>query len=181
MPNFSKITVTIVVLIAVSSVCFAAGAAAQNATETESNNSNEYQQIIDEDTRIVSSSWDRGQVTILVESDKLQTLTITDGSIDLQAQKSGVVPRKFPRVTEGRTEVTFTVSNPGDAAVTVAASRKMIFLSPGRGGSAIIGGPWSANDVRASAVGSVISVSIVTMFFVFRRIRSPSKEGDRIA
>lgn len=148
---------------------------------TETSNSTQYQLQINDDTRIVNSSWDRGTVTFVVESDISQLIVVTDSSIDMQAQKAGEVPQLHTAVPKGRSKISFTVQNPREAVVTVNSKKDLIFLSPGRGSSTIIGGPWTVSDARAAGVGTALGISIVTMFIVLRRIRSPAENGERIA
>lgn len=136
---------------------------------------------IDQFTRIVNSSWSDGTVTFIVESDKRQRIKITDSSIDVQAHEAVDIPQARHRLPEGRTEVTFTVTNPGSSAITVATPRGMVGLSPGKGSGALIGGPYTASDAQASGVGVGLSISLLVMFKVLRRLRSNGGIAERVA
>lgn len=156
--------------------------AASRPPETESDQDETvYQIAIDKDTRIINSSWSDGTVTFLIESDKRQRIKITDSSINIQAHEAVDIPQARHTIPVGRTEVTFSVENPGNAGITVATTRGMIGLSPGDGTTTLIGGPYTASDAQASGLGVGISISLIVLIKVLRRLRTSGGNAERIA
>ena len=119
----------------------------------ESRDNSTYQIAIDDDVRVVSSSWSNGKLTAVVEADRAKQLVITDASKDLTRYEATDIRRSRLTLPSGRTEVTFQVAKPSSAAVTAATSDGIVGLSPGDGsGWFDRAAEWL--DVRAAGAGA---------------------------
>ena len=125
------------------------------STPTERSDNSTYQIAIDDDVRVVSSSWSDGELTALIEADRPSTLVVTDASKDLTRYEATNIKRQRVDLPHGTTEVTFTVEKPSSAAVTAATSDGIVGLSPGDGsGWFDRAAEWV--DVRAAAGGAAV-------------------------
>jgi hypothetical protein len=89
---------------------------------------------------------------MVVESDKRVSGTITDASRPIQGTID--IPRKNVNLVEGRTEVTFTVVDSSNAAVTFDVDGRLTGV--GEQGATIFGGPATWDYVRAGSAAGVI-------------------------
>ena len=173
-------TTLIAVLLLLAFVAVPSVAAAQaDPTSTPSAEQETYLIEIDSDTRIVESTWIDGTVSFVVEADQPTTITVTDASIPLQDHDAVDIPRKTQRVPEGRTEITFSVTEPSNAAVTVAAERGLVGLSPGE--PSLFSGSASWSDVQLAAVSGAASLAIVAIIVVIRTVLGRTDSPERVA
>jgi hypothetical protein len=173
-------TTLVAVLLLLAFVAAPSVAAAQeDPTPTPSAEQETYLIEIDSDTRIVESTWNDGTVSFVVEADESTTITVTDASIPLQDHDAIDIPRKTQRVPEGRTEISFSVTEPSNAAVTVAAERGLVGLSPGE--PSLFSGSASWSDVQLAAVSGAFSVAMVAIIVVIRTVLGRTDSPERVA
>jgi len=169
----------IAVLLLLAFVAAPSVAAAQESTPTPNGEQETYLIEIDSNTRIVESTWNDGTVSFVVEVDESTTITVTDASIPLQDHEAVDIPRKTQRVPEGRTEISFSVTEPSNAAVTVAAERGLVGLSPGE--PSLFSGSASWSDVQLAAVSGAFSVALVAIVVVIRTVLGRTDSPERVA
>jgi hypothetical protein len=108
--------------------------------------------------RVVEQEWDDGTLTMVVEVDRSQTITVTDASLNLQNYEAKQIRQENRRVPPGRTEFVFAVEKPNKAAVTVGSSRGgLVGLSPGDG-AGMFSRAASWGDVRVAAVFALFAI-----------------------
>jgi hypothetical protein len=176
-PKLTVIAVSLLIALTASPMV---AAAQESPTPTPSDESQQTYLIeIDDSTRIVSSEWNSGTVTFVVEADSSTTITVTDASIPLQEYDAVDIPRKSQQIPEGRTEVSFSVTEPSDAAVTVATSRGLVGLSPGS--PSLFSGSASWSDVQIAAVSGAAGVGSVAIIVVIRTVLGRTDSPERVA
>jgi hypothetical protein len=122
----------------------------------DSKNGSEYLIEVDSDVRIVSATWNDGEVSMLVEADRSSLITITDASLDLQNHEATEIKRSRQRIPAGVTRINFTTEKPRTAAVTVATRNGLVGLSPGDGlGLYDRAASWV--DVRVAGAAAILA------------------------
>jgi hypothetical protein len=122
----------------------------------DSENGSEYLIEVDSDVRIVSATWNDGEVSMLVEADRSSLITITDASLDLQNHEATEIKRSRQRIPAGVTRINFTTEKPRTAAVTVATRNGLVGLSPGDGlGLYDRAASWV--DVRVAGAAAILA------------------------
>jgi hypothetical protein len=149
------------------------------ATPARNDENTTYLIELEPGVRIVESSWNSGTVTFLVESDSSTTITVTDASIPLEDYDAVDIPQKRQKIPEGRTEITFSVSEPSSAAVTVASPNGLVGLSPGS--PSLFSGTASWSDVQLAAVSGAAGVGIVAIIVVIRTVLGRTDSPERVA
>lgn len=137
------------------------GTETEEQMETQGANSTEYEIEIGPRSRVVSSSWSEGTVTMVIEADDSLFVTVTDASLDLTKHESIEIKRAQKRIPEGRTRIEFAAEKPGTAAVTVSTSGGMVGLSPGDGGQDWFNRAAGWPDVRVAAVFALFGTVFV--------------------
>jgi outer membrane biosynthesis protein TonB len=127
---------------------------ASSSSRRSSSNRSEYLIEVDSDVRIVSATWDDGEVSMLIEADRSSVVTVTDASLNLQNHEATDIKRSRQRVPSGLTRFNFTTEKPQKAAVTVSTRNGLIGLSPGDGlGLFARAASWV--DVRIAALAAL--------------------------
>ena len=147
---------------------------------TESDGNETYLIEVGSSLRVVSASWSDGEVTAVLDADRSQMVTITDASVNLQEYESYDIKRQQTRVPEGRSEVTFLVDNPDNAAVTLATSEGIVSLSPGDGGIGLFSGPATWADVRSAALGGGIAGLGLVLLIGWIEVAASTDEHEEV-
>jgi len=134
---------------------------------------------IDNVTRVVSESFneDTGELTIVIESDIPQSVTIADkGGFD----QEGPVNRRQPWLETGRQTITLhlTKTDDGDYGYSVATEKVLYSHNVEESREAIIGGPWRPLDLWI--VGIISVVLGVASVPVMKRLVVRGLRSDRI-
>lgn len=181
----------LVIVLAVTLVAGAAGPAAAQANDTfpeppeeyDDNSTNAsdgseetYLIAIDDATRVVSADWSGSEVTIELEADVTREVLVTDASQEID----GAVDIRRQRVTvprQGSTEITFSVKNEDNAAVTVATRGGIVGLGNQNGG----GIEWFDGPATWGIVGLVGIVGSAGSFWGTKRYlqRQEHDENER--
>lgn len=174
-------------LVAVASIPIVSGGAAAvnsdivpNQTELlqeAQGEEEEYVIAISDDVRIVEYSYtDAGELSVLFESDKRTSVTITDASRPIQGAIQ--IPRKTTSIAEGKTEVTFTVVNADNPAVTVDADDNLIGL--GEQSFGLFSGNATWTYVRAAAVAGAVGALLPIGYVAVKKRKEQQEEVDRL-
>jgi len=134
---------------------------------------------IDTTTRVVSESFneDTGELTIVIESDIPQSITIADkGGFD----KEGPVNRRRPYLQTGRHTITLqlTETEDGDYGYSVSTEKVLYSHQVEESRDAIIGGPWGPSDLWI--VGGLSVVLGVASVPLMKRLLSKRLRSDRV-
>jgi len=110
-----------------------ASSSSSRSSSRSSSNRSEYLIEIDSDVRVVSATWDDGEVSMLIEADRSSVVVVTDASRNLQNREATDIKRSRQRVPSGLTRINFSTEKPQKAAVTVSTRNGLVGLSPGDG------------------------------------------------
>jgi len=168
-----------IILLAIGIFAFAiiAQSASAQSQDDEQMNQTIYQ-TIDEDTRVLSMEYDDGTTVLQIESDIPQLITITDaGSL----YEGGTIPREQTHVDPGDTAVIRIPSNEVDGQVGVAIDTKNDFVGVILNtDDALIGGPWTKNDVRLSAIAGLLGGLLIVGTVAYRRVHGSNHDQERV-
>jgi hypothetical protein len=132
----------------------ASSSSSEPAVDAE--NRTEYLIEIDSNVRVLSATWNDGEVSMVLEADRSALVTITDASLDLQNHEATEIKRSRQRIPAGVTRINFTTEKPRTAAVTVATRQGLVGLSPGDGlGLYDRAASWV--DVRVAGAAAILA------------------------
>lgn len=132
---------------------------------------------IDRTLRLCSAGLDDGEAVLVFESDREQTIILSD-----MADRGLVDQRDVTLAGGEQTTVRWAVSttDDGQAGVSIASDRalynKVISES-----EPIIGGPWSAEDTQLAVLVTLLIGSIVTVGVVWHKSSGRSNEPEQMA
>lgn len=134
---------------------------------------------IDRNTALCSAEIDDGVAEIVVKSDSLQRVQLTDAGAFM---KGGVVPQTKVtlRPDEVQTIRWAVTEHRGFAGVSLE-TRNVLYAVPLDEPTTLIGGPWSAGDVQIAALSGAASVSLMSIVLVFRAVTGRSESPKRLA
>jgi hypothetical protein len=177
-------------LVAALLVCIvpvvAAPVAAQNGTTTPTaefagdlDDDCEAPEAIDEKTVVCSASLDGTEAVVVLRSDELQQVTVTDAGAFMTG---GEINRRTFTLREGeRNTIRFDVTvHNGFAGVSIDTG-ETLYAVPIEEESTLIGEPWSAQDVQLAAVSGAAGVATVAVFVVIRTVLGRTDEPERVA
>lgn len=136
-----------------------------------------YEHAITDDVRIVDYSYNSdGKLTMVVESDKRVSGTITDASRPIVGTID--IPQKDVSLVEGRTEVTFQVVNEDNAAVTFKTDGRLTGV--GEQGATVFTGPATWSYVRVAAGSGMIGSLLPLGYVAVKKRHERDEEVDRV-
>lgn len=131
---------------------------------------------IDPNTAICEVGIVDGHAELIIESDRRQRITLTEAMF----RGDGELNRDSVLLEEGVNRVHFATDTSGDVAVTIDTGSvlygKMIDTT-----DPLVGGPWSASDTQAAALGGASGVSFAVLLVVFRTLYSRESGIERLA
>ena len=174
-----------IVALLVLCVVFSGAVSAQEAdtgtsieVTSTSTSDNETVEPIDRNTGLVSSSVEDGTMVLIVESEFPQTVSVTDFGTAMNGHKARI---QDVQLQEGRNRIEVPVQSfQGRYAVTLS-TRNYAYPIIEDHRSSIIGGPWTVDDVRLSALAAGVSVLLVSILVTVRTITGRTQEPERIA
>lgn len=185
-PHF-LLTTTLVVVLLASGLAAGQTGNVTNTTATEPAIVEELQEpdvceapeAIDQNTVLCSASLDGDTATLVLRSDRLQSVTITDAG--------GV----FAGGEVQRTTHQLRADEPNTIRIPVTRHRNMagvtidtgstLYAVPFDETSTLIGPPWSASDVQLGAIFAAISTALCSSVVVLRSVYGRVDEPERIA
>lgn len=173
----SHIALALVAAVAVALAVATGGAVAQE--HAEGNETGTYEIAIDDQTRVVSSSWDDGIVTMVVEADVPRRVTVTDASQEI----SGAIDIRRTRTTVPggqRAEISFEVENADNAAVTVQAGEGIVGLGK-QSNAGYDPGPVPFSAAVIGVALASVGTGGATFVLVRRRRETDEKTVERVA
>lgn len=166
------------------------GVAAQNATTALPNGSAnvsndtlsnatvaEPVEPIDRLTAIESTSVENGQMVLVLRSDVVQRVVLTDAGA---VWKGGEVPQREHTLQPGSNRVTIPVTEiSGRVAVTIA-TRRVLYSTVVVTNDPLIGGPFDRGDVQQAALAGLVAGVGVTALIAYKRVRGTSDAPERV-
>lgn len=114
----------------IASAAIAPAAVAQEGPTNETNDTDEeptYLIAIDENVRVVEAEMvSQGTMSLTLEADQQTEIAITDASQEIQDMEAVQINREIRTIPEGTTEVTFSVDNADQPAVTIDTGEGLI-------------------------------------------------------
>lgn len=95
--------------------------------------------------------------------------------------RGGDIPQTQVRLREGHNVVEWQVGEyDGFAGVSISTDHTL-YAVPLEEESTLIGGPWSHQDAQLTALAAGVSIGLVSIIVVFRRIIGKDEQPERIA
>jgi hypothetical protein len=180
MTRFFVLTLTVVVATLVLVPGAAVGAAPnQSVNVSTGDDPCSEPEPIDEDTVLCSAELDGNTAVLVVESDRLQRITLTDAGGFLEG---GRITRKHWTVKPDqpmtlRIDVT---RSDGFAGVAVD-TRETLYAVPLESRSPLIAGPISMPMLQAGVLGASISTALIILLKTYRYGAGKESEPERVA
>ncbi|MGZ0746712.1 hypothetical protein [Haloparvum sp. AD34] len=134
--------------------------------------------VMDEHIRLCSATIQNGHAVLTFKADRLEKLTMIEAA-PLESREYS--KQEFVIRSDGRTEVRLPVdTSSGTVGVYVDTGERLHGI-PIQESEPLIGGPWSATDSQASALGGATGVGVVAFLIVFRSIYGRTEEPERVA
>lgn len=167
--------------IAVLLVASLSGAVAAQETpnETAENTTaeDECNQAITEHIRLCSSDYVDGEAVVVLDSDRRERVTVTE-AVALTEHRE-INRESF--IVDGRTEIRLGVeATNGKAGVTVDDGN-ILYGIPIRTETVLIGGPFTASDAQAAAIGGGLGTAIVALYLVLKVLYGRNQKPERLA
>lgn len=173
-------------LLLVATATAPVGVLAQNATVNASNVTDAVTtnvtaltpvEPIDPLTGIESTSVDDGRMELVIRSDVVQRVVLTDAGAVWQG---GEVPQREYTLQPGSNKVSVPVTEvSGRVAVTIATSR-VLYSTVVVTNDPLIGGPFDRGDVQQAALAGLIAGVGVTALIAYKRVRGTSDAPERV-
>jgi hypothetical protein len=184
-PHF-LLTLTLIVVLLAPGLAAGQTGSATNTTvepaiveELEEPDVCEAPEAIDQNTVLCSASLDGDTATLVLRSDRLQSVTVTDAG--------GV----FAGGEVQRTSHQLRPDEPNTVRISVTRHRNMAGVTVDTGStlygvpfddtSTLIGPPWSAGDVQLGALAAAISTALCSGVVVLRSVYGRTEEPERVA
>lgn len=119
------------------------------------------------------------RLTLHNTGDTRISVTITDAGAFMDG---GEIPQRAITIDPGKETIEMPVTEtPGGSAGVTIDAQNTLYAVPLERNNVLIGGPWTANDARLGAAFGAISVSLVSLVIVYRRLSGKGQEPERIA
>jgi len=155
------------------------------ATPTPSSSTNATSILaVDEYTNLVDKSYDRnsGVLTLTFEADRYAPISLLVVE-DTDASTGSATFREQYLQPNQRTEV--RIEAPPNSRVWISTDLSQqngqIHFVKTSEGSALIGGPWTAADVRDAGLASAAGVALMVLYRLVRERSAVDKTGERVA
>lgn len=132
---------------------------------------------IDPLTGIESTSVEDGRMELVIRSDVVQRVVLTDAGAVWQG---GEVPQREYTLQPGTNRVMIPVTEvSGRIAVTVA-TRRVLYSTVVVTSDPLIGGPFDRGDVQQAGLAGLVAGVGVTALIAYKRVRGTSDAPERI-
>ena len=134
-------------------------------------------EAIDPLTGIKSTTVDDGRMVLVIHSDVVQRVVLTDAGAVWQG---GEVPQREYTLQPGPNRVEVPVTEiSGQVAVTIATSR-VLYSTVVVTNDPLIGGPYDRGDVQQAALAGLVAGIAVTALIAYKRVRGTSAVPERL-
>lgn len=162
---------------------------AADANETAGQNNTTTEEMISINSKIAysnvwySSGTGKLYVTFHKESDRPQRLHLVDAGGFLDG---GEINHRSVRLTRDETRVSLDVTEvdargSNMVAMSVSHDDTIYAITEETEATALIGGPWSASDAQASAIGAASGVTLGALYVILSAALGRSETTERIA
>jgi len=128
-------------------------------------------------TTIVSKEASGDTMTVVLRSEREQTITIATP----RSSDGGRVDERRVSLHEGLNRVEFSFVPIRGSAVYSISTNRGLYWDFERTSTSWIGGPWTAQDAQIAALAGASSVAFVAIILTFRAITGRSDEPERVA
>lgn len=134
---------------------------------------------IDRNTALCSAEVNDGVAKIVVKSDRLQRIQLTDAGAFM---KGGVVPRTKLTLRPGEVQtIRWSVTeHRGFMGVSIETT-SVLYAVPLDEPTTLVGGPWSAGDVQIAALSGAGSIAVMSIIIVMRAVTGRAESPKRLA
>lgn len=132
---------------------------------------------VDTVTGIVSTTTENGRMIIVLQSDIVQRIVLTDAGAVWQG---GEIPQREYTLQPGANRVSVPVTDvSGRFAVTIATQR-VLYSVVVETDSPLIGGPFDQYDVQQAALAGLIAGITITALIAYKRVKGTSETPERM-
>lgn len=132
---------------------------------------------IDPLTGIESTTVDDGQMVLVISSDVVQRVVLTDAGA---VWKGGEVPQREYTLQPGSNRLTIPVTVvSGRVAVTIA-TRRVLYSTVVVTNDPLIGEPFDQSDVQQAALAGLVAGVGVTALIAYKRVRGNPDSPERV-
>jgi hypothetical protein len=154
------------------------------ATASSSSTNSTALLVVDERTNLVAKSYDRstGTLTLTFESDRYTPVSLLVVQ-DTEASTGTATYQQSYLQPGERTEVQITAPPNSRVWISTDLSQEagqIHFVRTSEGGS-LIGGPWTASDVRDAGAASAVGVALMVLYRLVLEHSAINKDGERVA
>ena len=132
---------------------------------------------IDPLTGIESTKVESGQMVLVIHSDVVQRVVLTDAGAVWQG---GEIPQRDYTLQPGSNRLKVPVTEvSGRVAVTIA-TRRVLYSTVIVTNDPLIGGPFDRGDVQQAALAGLVAGVGVTALIAYKRVRGTSDAPERV-
>lgn len=134
-------------------------------------------EVIDNRTAIESAEFVDGEIRLVLVSDSLQRVVLTDAGAVLEG---GEVPQKDARLREGRNRVSMPVTEFDGRVIVTIATRDVLYAVPIETSPPLIGGPFDEQDVQQAGLAGLAAGLGVTGLIAYRKVKGIARVPERV-
>ena len=184
MTRFFRALLTAVAVVSIVSLG-AGGVVAQELpgtpTPTPEAGQNQTHERIDQDTRLISASYDDGDgtATVVIESDVAQKITVSDAGAFVEG---GVVKQRTVIVSPGeRVEITMPVTKSNGYTGVSIATPETLYAVPLKSQVDFFEGQSTWQTVQVAAIGGAFGVIVMAVILAWRLRDGGKSKVERLA
>lgn len=166
----------VLLLLLVAVAAATGGVAAQDDPETNQTET-ECAETVNYRLAICGAELDGSDVLLDLRADGPQRVTVTEAF----RRGSGELNRRTLDLQDGRNTVRLTVTVDGGSEGVTIDTGDVLYQKEVTTDSSIVAGPFTASDAQASGFGAAVSVALVTLYLVARKVYGQTEEPERIA